>query len=689
MKKNKPREIYLNNKNIEELSQKVEELKRQINEHNYNYYVLDNPTISDSQYDKLFNELETLEQLCPELITQNSPTQRIGHRPTSGFNSVKHSIPMLSLNNAFSKDDLYAFDQRVRQKLQIDTQIEYCCETKLDGIAVSLIYKQGQLVQASTRGDGETGEDITQNIRTIPAVPLQLRGDDYPAFLEVRGEVYLPKKEFERLNERARDLEQRTFVNPRNAAAGSLRQLDPKITADRSLTIYCFSLSDYSEGFLPPSRHSETLLKLRDWGFRISPEIKVVTGIQGCFQYYEILHDRRNNLGYEIDGVVYKVNSLSQQQQLGFVSRAPRWAIAHKFPAQEEMTEVLSIIFSVGRTGALTPIAKLKPVFVGGATVSNVTLHNLNEAHRKDVREGDTVFIRRAGDVIPEIVAVVAEKRPAKTRPVVLPKICPICGADVIKPEGEAIARCMGGLFCHAQLKSSILHFASRRAMDIDGLGEKIVEQLLAVNLIHSIVDLYNLSTEEVSSLERMGKKSAENLISAIQNSKKTTLPKFLYALGIRGVGEATASVLAMTFRNLESIIEADEAELQTVPDIGPVVAAHICSFFRQKSNRQIIERLQTLGVTWSETSVTQDQSLSNLVFVITGTLKSMSREQAKQSLEKRGAKVVNSVSAKTSYLIVGENPGSKYNKALELNVSILDEDAFQAFLYLREKRDL
>ncbi len=676
-------EIYLtSNKLFEEIVKEIEELRRQINEHNYHYYILDAPIVSDAQYDAIFKKLQALERQHPELVTPDSPTQRVGHLPASTFVPVKHAIPMLSLNNAFSDEDLYAFDQRIRQKLMVEEPIEYCCEIKLDGVAVNLLYEKGVLTRGSTRGDGETGEDITQNIRTLPAIPLQLRGNWYPELLEVRGEVYLPKQEFEKLNEKAREKGYKIFVNPRNAASGSLRQLDPNITAERSLNIYCFALGMTSKNLML-NRHSDVLLQLREWGFRVSPEFQIVNGIENCLSYHHKINDKRNALPYEIDGVVYKVNNLAYQKQLGFVSRAPRWAVAHKFPAQEELTEVISIKFQVGRTGILTPVARLKPIFVGGATVSNATLHNLDEAHRKDVREGDTAIIRRAGDVIPEVVGIVVDKRPTGTIPISLPTTCPVCGSEVIKPEGEAAARCTGGLFCHAQRKYSILHFASRRAMDIGGLGEKIVDQLLGSGLITNIVGLYRLDVDSVSSLDRMGKKSAENLIRSIQTSKQTTLAKFLYALGIREVGEATASTLANHFQSLDKIMEANEETLQQVSDIGPIVAAHIASFFRQPCNREIINELQILGVYWDGTREYRDQSLAQLTFVITGSLKSLSRVEAKQALQSLGAKVANSVSSKTSYVVVGDDPGSKFNKAQLLDIPILDE---QAFLNLLKK---
>jgi DNA ligase (NAD+) len=667
----------LASKDFDHVSSEIGKLRAQIEEHNYRYYILEDPVISDAKFDHLFNKLKHLEERYPELITPNSPTQRVGVAPAGSFVSVTHLSPMLSLANAFTEEDVSAFDKRVHQKLMIDAPIEYVCETKLDGVAVSLIYENGSLVRAATRGDGTVGEDITLNIRTIYAVPLRLRGKHYPKMLEVRGEVYLTKTAFEELNNKARERNQKVFVNPRNAASGSLRQLDPQITAERSLNIYFFALGAISQGHPLPKNHYELLKQLKAWGFRVSSEIRVVSGVEGCLAYYQKIVAKRNDLSYEIDGVVYKVNDLLAQSKLGFVSRAPRWAIAHKFPASEEHTEVLDVEFQVGRTGILTPIARLKPVFVGGATISNATLHNLDEAHRKDVRVGDTVIVRRAGDVIPEVAGVVFEKRPPKTHPIKLPKHCPVCHSEVIKPEGEAYARCTGGLFCRAQLQNSILHFASRRAMDIDGLGFKLVDQLLETGLIKTVVDIYRLKKQELASLARMGDKSAENLIKAIRKSEQTTLPRFLYAMGIREVGEATALALSSHFHRIENIMDANEETLQEVADIGPVVAAQIAAFFRQECNRQIIKELRELGVSWKEVTKKEGARLAKQTFVITGTLKSMSRDEAKELLQSLGAKVAGSVSSKTTHVVVGDNPGSKYERALELGIPILDEKAF------------
>lgn len=669
----------MTSKPLNQIAHEIDEIRRQIEEHNYRYHILDDPIISDAQYDQLFQKLEALEKAYPEFIYSDSPTQRVGATPQGTLNSVVHKVPMLSLNNAFTDEDVFAFDQKVRQKLIIADDIEYVCETKLDGVAVNLLFEKGKLICAATRGDGTIGEDVTHNIRAIKAVPLQLRGKKFPDLLEVRGEVYLTKSDFEKLNDRARERQQKIFVNPRNAAAGSLRQLDPKITAERSLQICFFSLGGVSEEYALPTTHGEVLRQLQEWGLRISSEVRVVRGVEACLAYYQNINTNRDKLPYQIDGVVYKVNDLKSQQQLGFVSRAPRWAIAHKFPASEELTTVMDIEFSVGRTGVLTPFARLQPVFVGGVTISNATLHNLAETHRKDVRVGDTVIVRRAGDVIPEIVGVILDKRPNNTQPIALPSQCPVCGSDVEKPEKEAAARCTGGLYCYAQLKNSILHYASRRAMDIDGLGDRIVDQLFEMHLINNMVDIYRLQVSDLVSLERMGEKSAQNLISAIDKSKHTTLPRFLYALGIREVGEATALALANYYQTIDNIINADEQSLQQVPDIGPIVAQHIASFFAEGNNVAIIRELQSLGIHWK--LIQQSQQFANLIFVITGTLDTLSREEVKDKLLALGAKVTNSVSSKTSYLIVGADPGTKYQKALDLNVPIMDEAAFIKFL--------
>ncbi len=653
-----------------DLTARIEVLRQKLREHNYKYYVLDQPTISDAEYDRLFHELRELEQQHPELITPDSPTQRVGAEPLKAFNQVKHTVPMLSLQNAFTDADVIAFDKRIKDRLKIEHDIEYMCEPKFDGVSISLVYENGLLVRAATRGDGTIGEDVTLNVRTITAIPLKLRDQNYPKNLEVRGEIYIPKHDFEQLT---------GFVNPRNAAAGSLRQLDPKITATRPLQIFCYAVAVMSN---MPKKHSETLEMLQQWGFRVNDAIKTVNGASGCLNYYYNMQEKRNNLPYEIDGVVYKVNDLQLQQQLGMVSRAPRWAIAHKFPAQEEITEITAVEFQVGRTGAVTPVARLNPVFVGGATVSNATLHNIDEVQRKDIRVGDTVVVRRAGDVIPEVVVVVMDKRPKNTQPITLPTHCPVCHSDVVKAEGEAIARCSGGLFCQAQRKESIKHFASKTAMNIDGLGDKLVELLVDAGLIDNIADLYTLKLDELRDLERMGQKSAENLLVAIEHSKATTLTKFLFALGIREVGIATARNLALHFGNLDQISHADADTLQTVSDIGPIVALHIVTFFKQQHNLDLIQQLQDLGIHWQEgESKSTLQPLAGKTFVLTGTLTSMSRDEAKEKLQNLGAKVSSSVSAKTSYVVAGDSPGSKHTKAQELGVEILTEAGFLELL--------
>ena len=658
------------------IQQRVEALRTQINHHNYLYYVLDAPEIPDAEYDRLLRQLQELESEHPELVTPDSPTQRVGAEPLKAFAQVRHELPMLSLANAFDEQEMEAFDRRARERLSVD-ELDYTAEPKLDGLAISLLYEDGVLMRAATRGDGTTGEDVTQNVRTIDSVPLRLRGDDLPPALEVRGEVYLSKRGFERLNAEQRKRGDRTFANPRNAAAGSLRQLDPRISAQRPLEIYCYGAGVVRGAALPDTQY-ELLQQLREWGLRVSPEVKRVTGLRGCFDYYQRMQSRRDQLAYEIDGVVFKVDRVEQQQQLGFVARAPRWAVAYKFPAQEEMTELLDVEWQVGRTGALTPVARLAPVFVGGVTVTNATLHNQDEIDRKDVRIGDTVIVRRAGDVIPEVVSVVASKRKKGARKPHYPQQCPVCGSDVVRMEGEAAARCSGGLFCPAQRKQEIIHFASRRAMDIDGLGEKLVEQLVDQDLVHTPADLYDLDAASLLQLERMGEKSADNLLVALERSKETTLPRFLYALGIREVGESTAQALAAHFGDLDRLMRADVDELQRVADVGPIVAGHVAAFFHQSHNREVVDRLQAAGVHWpAPDRLAADSVLSGKTFVLTGTLNGMTRDEAKARLQTLGAKVSGSVSGKTDYVVAGENPGSKLDKAQQLGVTILDEDAF------------
>lgn len=659
----------------DKIRREIDKLRKELNEHNYRYYVLDAPTIPDAVYDKIFQQLKSLETEYPETIISSSPTQRVGAEPLKTFANVRHQIPMLSLDNVFNEEELRAFDQRIHDRLKSDKSVEYTCEPKLDGVAISLLYKNGELVQAATRGDGETGEDVTQNVRTIESIPLQLRGEDFPKVLEVRGEVIMPREGFKKLNQLAEKRGDKIFVNPRNAAAGSLRQLDSKITASRPLSFFAYFPGVIEGGHLPNSQYA-ILQQFKKWGFPIAAEIEHVKGIEGCLKYYEHLMKLRERLPFDIDGVVYKVDSVELQHKLGFVSRAPRWAIAHKFPAQEAVTKLKDIEFQVGRTGAVTPVGRLEPIFVGGVTVSNATLHNFDEVFRKDVRIGDTVIIRRAGDVIPEIVGPVLAKRPKNTQLIKIPKHCPICHAEVIKAEGEAIARCMGGLYCHAQLQETIRHFTSRRAMNIEGLGDKIVELLLQEKVIKDVAGIYQLDKETLAALPRLGEKSAENILTAVEKSKETTLARFLYALGIREVGEATARDLARYFHDLKPLMQATVEELEQIPDIGPVVSAHIVGFFHQKHNIELIEKLIKLGIHWPKEKAEFKSKIAGKTFVLTGTLTTMTREAAEEQIEKQGGKASNSVSKNTDYVIVGENPGSKYEKAKKLGVTIIDEDA-------------
>jgi len=665
------------------IRQQVEQLRKTINHHNFLYYVQDAPEIPDSEYDRLLRELQKLEQEYPELIVPESPTQRVGAPPLAQFAEVRHRLPMLSLNNAFEEQEVADFDRRARDRLRQE-EISYTAEPKLDGLAISLLYENGVLTRGATRGDGTSGEDVTQNVRTIDAIPLQLQGTDYPQVLEVRGEVIMTRSGFERLNNSQRDKGEKTFANPRNAAAGSLRQLDSRITASRPLSFYAYAVGVVEDGELADTQF-DILTQLRAWGLRTNPEIKRVTGVAGCLHYYHALEAMRDKLDYDIDGVVYKVDAIAQQEILGFVSRAPRWAVAHKFAAQEEMTTLLDVEWQVGRTGALTPVARLEPVFVGGVTVSNATLHNQDEIDRKDIRIGDAVIVRRAGDVIPEVVSVVESHRKKGARKIHYPASCPICQSEVLRLENEAAARCTGGLFCAAQRKEAIKHFASRRAMDIEGLGDKLVEQLVDQEMVSDVADLYSLSQEQLAGMERMADKSAANVLSALEKSKSTTLPRFLFALGIRQVGETTARTLANHFGSLEAIMQADQAQLEAVPDVGPVVAESIAHFFHEPHNRKVIKKLQDAGMRWPDIEVApaEAQPLAGKTFVITGTLSGMSRDQAKERLQQLGAKVSGSVSKKTDYVIVGENPGSKASKAEELGLPMLDE---QALLEMLEK---
>lgn len=654
----------------------IERLRQLIEDHNYRYYVLDDPSITDAEYDILFKRLRELESIHPDTITTESPTQRVGAAPLKSFPIVHHDVPMLSLENAFTDEDILDFDQRIHDKLDDHKMVAYCCEPKMDGLAVNIRYEKGTLTQASTRGDGENGEDITSNIKTINMVPLRLRGDHLPEILDVRGEVFISLAGFQRLNEAAKERGDKLFANPRNAAAGSLRQLDPAITSQRPLEFYAYGIGLVT-GFEMPDQQDAMLKQLMAWGLRINPLMKVVKGAEGCLHYYEKIGAERDKLPYEIDGVVYKVNDIQDQKALGFVTRAPRWAIAHKFPAEEAYSVIEAVEFQVGRTGVVTPVARLKPVHVRGVTVSNATLHNMDEVHRKDVRVGDTVIIRRAGDVIPEVAGVVLDRRPRDVKRIVMPKHCPICHSLVEQVEGEAAARCSGGLHCPAQQKEAIKHFASRKAMDIEGLGDKLAEQLIDKQLIRNAADIYELSVTELSELERMGRKSSQNLIDQIEKSKTTTLPRFLYSLGIREVGEATAKQLATHFLNLNALRKADIETLRQVPDIGPVVAHHIVAFFQDKHNQEIVNRLIKSGVEWPDISAPQTSALAGKTFVLTGTLSSMSRDEAKEKLEQLGAKVAGSVSAKTHAVIAGTEAGSKLTKANELGVTVMNEDEF------------
>jgi len=669
----------------QEASTRAAMLRQEISRHDYQYYVLDAPTIPDAEYDKLFRELQSLEQQYPGLSTDDSPTRRVGGKVLADFKSVRHAVPMLSIRTEtdISDEGAIAFDARIRRELGLDEgdpEVEYNCELKFDGLAISLRYEHGLLVQAATRGDGETGEDVTQNIRTIRQIPLRLENCDIPV-LEVRGEVYMGRADFEKYNVKQRAQGLNPLVNPRNGAAGSIRQLDPRVAAARPLSFFAYGLGDV-QGWELPATHGMVLDALSRMGLPVSKDRKVVRGAQALVAYHRQVEGKRDSLPVDIDGVVYKVNSLALQRELGFVSREPRWACAHKFPAEEQITVVRDIDIQVGRTGKLTPVAKLEPVFVGGTTVSNATLHNEDETRRKDVRIGDTVIVRRAGDVIPEVVGVVLDRRPADAgEPFDLNQKlggkCPVCGSAIVREEGEADWRCTGGLYCPAQRIQALLHFASRRAMDIEGLGDKLVEQLVAQQLVHTPADVYRLDLEALANLERMGVKSASNLLSAIAHSKQTTLARFIYALGIRNVGETTAKDLARYFGALDELMMADEVRLQQVPDIGPVVAQSITAFFAEPHNLDVIAQMRAAGVVWPEQAGTAEQGdlpLAGKTFVLTGTLPSMAREEAKTRLEALGAKVSGSVSKKTHYVVAGAEAGSKLDKARELGVTVLDE---------------
>lgn len=668
-----------------EPAERVAQLRSSIEYHNYRYHVLDDPELPDAEFDRLLVELRELEARYPALVTPDSPTQRVGGAPSDEFQEVRHRVPMLSIDNAFSREEVLAFDRRIRERLGGDATLDYSAEPKLDGLAISVTWEHGHLVRAATRGDGMTGEDVTANVRTIRSIPLHLRGAA-PALLEVRGEIFISNAGFQRLNAEAMARGEKVFVNPRNAAAGSLRQLDPTVTATRPLEVFFYALG-VLEGAEMPQTHTEVLAMLRNWGLRVSPEVKQVHGADGCLDYFDDMARRRPSLPYQIDGVVYKVDRLALQRELGFVSRAPRWSVAHKFPAEEALTTLRAVEFQVGRTGALTPVARLEPVFVGGVTVSNATLHNMDEVERKDVRIGDTVVVRRAGDVIPEVARVLLERRPAEARQISLPAVCPVCASPVLRDADAAVARCTGGYRCSAQRKERLRHFGARRALDIEGLGEKLIDQLVDADLVRSPADLFTLTQPVLAALERMGAKSADNILAAIERSKNTTLSRFLFALGIREVGEATAAALAQHFGDMPSLMDADIETIQRVPDVGPVVAAHIRGFFADPANRQLVVDLQSAGVTWPAPVVAAsgEQPLAGLSFVLTGTLESMSREKAEEALRALGAKTSGSVSRKTSYVVAGSDAGSKLRKAAELGVTVLDEQGLLAIL--KEKR--
>ena len=659
----------------ENIKKKIQELIEKINLFDYQYYVLDNPSISDFEYDNFFKLLVDLEEKNPEFIQPDSPTQRVGGKALETFQSITHRQAMLSLNNAFEDEELIAFDKRIRDAIGID-EVEYAVEPKFDGLAITLTYEHGIFVQGATRGDGYTGENVTHNLKTIRSIPTKLNHPNPPKILEVRGEVLMLKKDFELLNQTQESLGEKKFANPRNAAAGSLRQLDPRITAKRPLTFFSYGLGVCEPNFNLKT-HTDTIKLLKQFNLPISDLSVSVKGVKGLKKFYEKILKIRDSLTYEIDGVVYKVNSFNYQNELGFVSRAPRWAIAHKFPAEEALTEILDINVQVGRTGAITPVARLKPIFVGGVTVTNATLHNEDEMIRKDVHIGDIVSVRRAGDVIPEIVRVLIDKRPKAIKKFKMPTACPECGSPLIRLDDEAVIRCSGGLICPAQQKQSIIHFASRKAMDIEGLGDKSVEQLVSVGLIHELPDIYKLEIEQLINLERMAQKSAQNLLNAIKKSKNTTLSRFIYALGIRNVGESTAKDLASFYGDLDEIMKQTEDSLQLVPDVGPAVAKSISDFFKQNKNRELIQSLRKLGVNWPKHDI--KKSISGIfvakTFVLTGTLPSMSREEAKSIIEMNGGKVAGSVSKKTDYVVAGSDAGSKLTTAQELGIKVISQD--------------
>jgi len=657
----------------------IDNLRKTLRQYEYEYHVLDNPTVPDSEYDRLFHQLKALELEHPEFLTSDSPTQRVGAKPLSGFSQIRHEIPMLSLDNAFSDEEFNAFVKRIEDRLIIlPKPLTFCCEPKLDGLAVSILYVNGILTQAATRGDGTTGEDITANIRTIRNIPLQLLTDNPPTRLEVRGEVFMPHAGFERLNEYALEHGEKTFANPRNAAAGSLRQLDPNITSKRPLVLNAYGIG-IAEGVELPNTHYARLQWLKSIGIPVNPEIRLCNGTNEVLDFYRDIQNKRSSLGYDIDGTVLKINDIALQNELGFISKAPRWAIAYKFPAQEELTVLNDVEFQVGRTGAITPVAKLEPVFVAGVTVSNATLHNGDEIERLNIAIGDTVVIRRAGDVIPQIIGVLHERRPDNAKPIIFPTNCPVCDSQIIRIEGEAVARCTGGLFCAAQRKEALKHFVSRKAMDIDGVGGKLIEQLVDRELVHTPADLFKLDLTTLTRLERMGAKSAENALNSLEKAKSTTLARFIFALGIREVGEATALNLANHFKTLDALKAADLEELQKVPDVGEVVANRIFVFWREAHNVAVVEDLIAQGVHWETVEVKEasENLFKDKTVVLTGTLTQMGRNEAKALLQQLGAKVSGSVSSKTDFVIAGDAAGSKLAKAQELNITVLTEDEF------------
>ncbi|MEE1674123.1 NAD-dependent DNA ligase LigA [Agarivorans aestuarii] len=655
--------------------QQIEQLRTQLEQYNYQYYVLDEPSVPDAEYDRLFRELQRLENQHPELLRSDSPTQRVSGTPLSAFDQIQHEMPMLSLDNVFSEEELSAFNKRLQERLVTADEISYCVEPKLDGLAVSILYVDGVLQQAATRGDGSTGENVTENVKTIRSIPLRLRGDNWPERLEVRGEIFMPKAGFDKLNQLAIEKGEKGFANPRNAAAGSLRQLDSQITATRPLAFYAYSLGVVSQEL--SDSHFANLQIIKSFGLPVCPEIKTVVGSQACFEYFQAIGNKRNTLAYEIDGVVYKVDSVALQQQLGFVARAPRWATSHKYPAQEEITLLRDVEFQVGRTGAITPVARLEPVFVGGVTVSNATLHNADEIERLGVRIGDSVIVRRAGDVIPQVAGVILERRPEGAKEIVFPESCPVCDSAIERIEGEAVARCVAGLRCGAQRKEALKHFVARKALDIDGIGDKLVEQLVEAELLQTPLELFHLAQQRdaLLGLERMGEKSVDKLLAGIEAARETTLARFIYSLGIREVGEATAGNLAQHFKNLQTIENASLEQLQDVPDVGEIVAKHLRFFFTQEQNAELVNALaEQLSWPAIEDKAEEDLAMNGKVIVLTGTLSQLGRSEAKQALQALGAKVTGSVSKKTDIVIAGDAAGSKLTKAQDLGIEVWNE---------------